>query len=247
MSGPLLTLKNVDVFYGKIHAARRVSLHVKAGEIVALIGGNGAGKTTLLTAVSGLLRPAGGEIALAGESILGLAPERVVRLGLSHVPEGRLVFSPLSVEDNLRLGAYTRRGREGREAAARTLARIYEMFPVLAERRAQAAGTLSGGEQQMLALGRALMAGPRLLLLDEPGMGLAPLVVRDIFRLIVRLRDELGLTVLLVEQNARSALRIADRGYVLETGRIILQGPADELLANKDVQRAYLGRDLDAR
>ncbi|WP_027175640.1 ABC transporter ATP-binding protein [Desulfovibrio aminophilus] len=243
----MLTLKNVDVFYGKIHAARRVSLHVKAGEIVALIGGNGAGKTTLLTAVSGLLRPAGGEIALAGESILGLAPERVVRLGLSHVPEGRLVFSPLSVEDNLRLGAYTRRGREGREAAARTLARIYEMFPVLAERRAQAAGTLSGGEQQMLALGRALMAGPRLLLLDEPGMGLAPLVVRDIFRLIVRLRDELGLTVLLVEQNARSALRIADRGYVLETGRIILQGPADELLANKDVQRAYLGRDLDAR
>ncbi len=247
MSGPLLALKNVDVFYGKIHAARRVSLHVKAGEIVALIGGNGAGKTTLLTAVSGLLRPAGGEIALAGESILRLAPERVVRLGLSHVPEGRLVFSPLSVEDNLRLGAYTRRGREGREAAARTLARIYEMFPVLAERRAQAAGTLSGGEQQMLALGRALMAGPRLLLLDEPGMGLAPLVVRDIFRLIVRLRDELGLTVLLVEQNARSALRIADRGYVLETGRIILQGPADELLANKDVQRAYLGRDLDAR
>jgi amino acid/amide ABC transporter ATP-binding protein 2, HAAT family (TC 3.A.1.4.-) len=247
MSGPMLALKNVDVFYGKIHAARRVSLHVKAGEIVALIGGNGAGKTTLLTAVSGLLRPAGGEIALAGESILGLAPERVVRLGLSHVPEGRLVFSPLSVEDNLRLGAYTRRGREGREAAARTLARIYEMFPVLAERRAQAAGTLSGGEQQMLALGRALMAGPRLLLLDEPGMGLAPLVVRDIFRLIVRLRDELGLTVLLVEQNARSALRIADRGYVLETGRIILQGPADELLANKDVQRAYLGRDLDAR
>ncbi|MDY0306606.1 MAG: ABC transporter ATP-binding protein [Desulfovibrionaceae bacterium] len=243
----MLALKNVDVFYGKIHAARRVSLHVKAGEIVALIGGNGAGKTTLLTAVSGLLRPAGGEIALAGESILGLAPERVVRLGLSHVPEGRLVFSPLSVEDNLRLGAYTRRGREGREAAARTLARIYEMFPVLAERRAQAAGTLSGGEQQMLALGRALMAGPRLLLLDEPGMGLAPLVVRDIFRLIVRLRDELGLTVLLVEQNARSALRIADRGYVLETGRIILQGPADELLANKDVQRAYLGRDLDAR
>ncbi|WP_415520420.1 MAG: ABC transporter ATP-binding protein [Desulfovibrio aminophilus] len=243
----MLALKNVDVFYGKIHAARRVSLHVKAGEIVALIGGNGAGKTTLLTAVSGLLRPAGGEIALAGESILGLAPERVVRLGLSHVPEGRLVFSPLSVEDNLRLGAYTRRGREGREAAARTLARIYEMFPVLAERRAQAAGTLSGGEQQMLALGRALMAEPRLMLLDEPGMGLAPLVVRDIFRLIVRLRDELGLTVLLVEQNARSALRIADRGYVLETGRIILQGPADELLANKDVQRAYLGRDLDAR
>ncbi|MCM0756604.1 ABC transporter ATP-binding protein [Desulfovibrio aminophilus] len=243
----MLALKNVDVFYGRIHAARRVSLHVKAGEIVALIGGNGAGKTTLLTAVSGLLRPAGGEIALAGESLLGLAPERVVRLGLSHVPEGRLVFSPLSVEDNLRLGAYTRRDREGREAAARTLARIYEMFPVLAERRAQAAGTLSGGEQQMLALGRALMAGPRLLLLDEPGMGLAPLVVRDIFRLIVRLRDELGLTVLLVEQNARSALRIADRGYVLETGRIILQGPADELLANKDVQRAYLGRDLDAR
>ncbi len=245
MSAPLLALKNLDVFYGRIHAVRRVSLHVRQGEIVALIGGNGAGKTTLLSTISGLIRPAAGELTYEGRDLAGLAPERVVRLGLSHVPEGRLVFSPLSVEDNLRLGAYSLSGAARREALTFDLARIFEMFPILKERRTQAAGTLSGGEQQMLAIGRALMARPRALLLDEPGMGLAPLVIRDIFRHILGLRDSLGLTVLLVEQNARAALRIADRGYVLETGRVMVQGPAQELLANKDVQRAYLGRDQD--
>ena len=245
MSGPMLALKNVDVFYGKIHAARRVSLHVKAGEIVALIGGNGAGKTTLLTAVSGLLRPAGGEIALAGESILGLAPERVVRLGLSHVPEGRLVFSPLSVEDNLRLGAYTRRGREGREAAARTLARIYEMFPVLAERRAQAAGTLSGGEQQMLALGRALMAGPRLLLLDEPAAGLNMSETRALGGLIRRIRDERGVAVVLVEHDMDLVMGVSDAVLVLCFGRVIRHGAPAEVQRDPEVVAAYLGADED--
>ncbi len=246
MQGPLLALKNVDVFYGKIHAIRRASLHARQGEIVALIGGNGAGKTTMLCTISGLLRPADGSITFQGEEITRRPPEAIVKAGLSHVPEGRLVFSPLSVEDNLKLGAYTRFGLRRRESVAEDMARMFEMFPVLSQRRHQAAGTLSGGEQQMLAIARALMARPRMLLLDEPGMGLAPLVTKEIFRHIVTLRDTLGLTVLLVEQNAKSALKIADRGYVLETGRVILSGTSQELLANRDVQRAYLGRELDA-
>ncbi len=245
MQPTLLSLKNMDVFYGRIHAVRRATLHVRQGEIVALIGGNGAGKTTMLCTISGLIRPEQGGIAFADADITRLSPERIVRAGISHVPEGRLVFSPLSVEDNLRLGAYTRPRFRARGAIAEDLETMYRMFPVLLERRTQAAGTLSGGEQQMLAIARALMARPRLLLLDEPGMGLAPLVVKDIFRHIVELRDRLGLTVLLVEQNARGALKIADRGYVLENGRIILQGTSAELLANRDVQRAYLGRELD--
>jgi branched-chain amino acid transport system ATP-binding protein len=245
MQPTLLSLKNMDVFYGRIHAVRRATLHVRQGEIVALIGGNGAGKTTMLCTISGLIRPEQGGIAFADADITRLSPERIVRAGISHVPEGRLVFSPLSVEDNLRLGAYTRPRFRRRAAITEDLETMYRMFPVLLERRTQAAGTLSGGEQQMLAIARALMARPRLLLLDEPGMGLAPLVVKDIFRHVVELRDRLGLTVLLVEQNARGALKIADRGYVLENGRIILQGTAEELLANRDVQRAYLGRELD--
>lgn len=245
MQPTLLSLKNMDVFYGRIHAVRRATLHVRQGEIVALIGGNGAGKTTMLCTISGLIRPEQGGIAFADVDITRLSPERIVRAGISHVPEGRLVFSPLSVEDNLRLGAYTRPRFRARGAIFEDLETMYRMFPVLLERRTQAAGTLSGGEQQMLAIARALMARPRLLLLDEPGMGLAPLVVRDIFRHIVELRDRLGLTVLLVEQNARGALKVADRGYVLENGRIILQGTSAELLANRDVQRAYLGRELD--
>jgi branched-chain amino acid transport system ATP-binding protein len=249
MNAPLLEITNLDVFYGKIHALRSVSLNVRPGEIVSLIGGNGAGKTTLLCTISGLIRPSAGTITFAGESIIRRAPERIVQGGCSHVPEGRLVFSPLSVADNLRLGAYGRRGAGGRaevrEQAAEDLERMYEMFPVLRERKRQAAGTLSGGEQQMLAIGRALMARPRMLLLDEPGMGLAPLVTREIFRLIVTLRDSLGLTVLLVEQNARRALKIADRGYVLETGRVTLEGPSQDLLANPDVQHAYLGHDVN--
>ncbi len=245
MQPTLLSLKNMDVFYGRIHAVRRATLHVRQGEIVALIGGNGAGKTTMLCTISGLIRPEQGGIAFADADITRLSPERIVRAGISHVPDGRLGFGPLSVEDNLRLGAYTRPRFRRRAAITEDLETMYRMFPVLLERRTQAAGTLSGGEQQMLAIARALMARPRLLLLDEPGMGLAPLVVKDIFRHVVELRDRLGLTVLLVEQNARGALKIADRGYVLENGRIILQGTAEELLANRDVQRAYLGRELD--
>jgi branched-chain amino acid transport system ATP-binding protein len=241
----MLRLTNVDVHYGKVHAVRRASLHVRPGEVVALIGGNGAGKTTLLATVSGLVRPSGGDILFMDAPITRTAPERIVRAGLSHVPEGRHVFKPMSVEDNLLLGAYCRYSLKSRPQVQDDLADVFALFPVLRERRGQAAGTLSGGEQQMLAIGRALMSRPHMLLLDEPSMGLAPQVVRDIFKLIVRLKAERGLTVLLVEQNARAALKIADRGYVLETGRIVLQGPADELLENRDVQRAYLGRDLD--
>jgi len=239
----MLKLRNVDVLYGKVPALTRVSLHVRPGEIVALVGGNGAGKTTTLLTASGLVRPKAGEITFEGKDVSRLSPDRIVAAGLSHVPEGRLVWKPLPVEDNLQLGAFLRRGDP---EVAHDLDEIYSLFPILAERRRQPAGTLSGGEQQMLAIGRALMARPRMLLLDEPSMGLAPAITREIFSLIVRLRQERGLTVLLVEQNARMALKIADRGYVLETGRVILQGPAEELLENRDVQRAYLGRDADA-
>jgi branched-chain amino acid transport system ATP-binding protein len=238
----MLTLRNVDIHYGRVHAARRVSLHVAPGEIVALIGANGAGKTTLLSAISGVLRVTGGTIEFDGHAIAGEKPERIVRLGLSHVPERRLVFGPLTVEDNLLLGAYSRFHRREVEA---DLAEMYAMFPVLQERRRQEAAALSGGEQQMLAIARALMARPRCLLLDEPGMGLAPQVCKEIFRRVATLRRDKGLTVLLVEQNAKSALAVADRGYVLETGRVLLSGTAEELLANRDVRRAYLGRERD--
>jgi branched-chain amino acid transport system ATP-binding protein len=239
----MLRLTNIDVFYGKIHAVRRASLHVGQGEIVALIGANGAGKTTLLSTISGLIRPASGSILLEGGELRRESPERIVKSGISQVPEGRLVFKPLSVEDNLLLGSYHRFSLKRRREIEGDMARIYAMFPVLKERRKQYAGTLSGGEQQMLAIGRALMARPRVLLLDEPSMGLAPNITREIFRYIVELRERFRLTVLLIEQNAKSALKIADRGYVLETGRIVLQGPAAELLENRDVQRAYLGRE----
>jgi branched-chain amino acid transport system ATP-binding protein len=240
----MITLKNVDVFYGMIHAVKNVSLHVNKGEIVALIGGNGAGKTTLLTTISGLNRPNKGSITCLEQDLTRLSPDRIVALGVSHVPEGRLVFGPMSVEDNLALGAYSR-GRAEKMQTQRDIDDMYAMFPVLCERRKQLAGTLSGGEQQMLAMARALMARPRLLLLDEPSMGLAPTITREIFRHVKALREQYELTVLLVEQNAKSALQIADRGYVLETGRVILQGPAEDLLANRDVQRAYLGREVE--
>jgi len=240
----MLRLKNVNAYYGKVHALKNVSLHLNRGEIVTLIGANGAGKTTLLNTLSAIIPAATGEILLEGKSITGLAADRVVSLGLSQVPEGRQVFNPLTVEENLELGAYLRfRAGGQRPEIAADLERMYLMFPRLRERKRQAAGTLSGGEQQMLAIGRALMARPKLLLLDEPSMGLAPLVVQDIFRVIRELRSEAGTTILLVEQNARAALKVADRGYVLETGKVILEGIASELLENKDVQRAYLGRD----
>ena len=240
----MLIIKNINVYYGKVHALKNVSLHLKRGEIVTLIGANGAGKTTLLNALSSILPVAGGEIVLEGKGVTGLPPDRIVSLGLSQVPEGRQVFNPLSVQENLELGAYLRfRAGGQRGEISADLERMYLMFPRLKERKAQAAGTLSGGEQQMLAIGRALMARPKLLLLDEPSMGLAPLVVQDIFRVIERLRSQEETTILLVEQNARAALKVADRGYVLETGKVILEGIASELLENKEVQRAYLGRD----
>ncbi len=241
----MLRLRNLDAGYGKLAVLRRVSLHVSPGEIVTIVGANGAGKTTLLRTVAGLVRPRAGEINFDGGEVSRLATEKVVALGCSLVPEGRQVFAPMPVRENLLLGAHVQLARGRRREVAEDLERIYRLFPILAKREHQLAGTLSGGEQQMLAIGRALMARPKLMMLDEPSMGLAPLVVKDIFAIVRRISEE-GTTVLLVEQNARSALRIASRGYVLETGRIVLQGTAEELLANRDVQRAYLGSDLDA-
>ncbi len=242
----LLVLKNVDVHYGKIHAVKRVSMHVNRVDIVALIGANGAGKTTLLKTLSGLIKPSGGSIVYDGTDITEYSAEKIVAIGISQVPERGLVFKPMTVEDNLLLGAYHRYSFRKRSGIKDEIEQIYSMFPALMERRKQLAGTLSGGEQQMLAIGRALMARPKLLLLDEPCMGLAPLIVKDILGHITELRNTLGLTVLLIEQNARSALKIADTGYVLETGRIILQESAEDLLLNRDVQRAYLGREVGA-
>ncbi len=240
----MLRLKNINTYYGKVHALKNVSLHLGEGEIVTLIGANGAGKTTILNTISGVTPAASGELIFEKDAIATLGVDRIVKLGISQVPEGRQVFKPLSVEDNLELGAYLRyRGREGKEAIRQDRDQIYALFPRLKERRKQQAGTMSGGEQQMLAIGRALMAKPRMLLLDEPSMGLAPLVVQEIFKVLETLRRERGTTILLVEQNAKAALRLADRGYVLETGKVILEGPASELMENADVKRAYLGKD----
>ncbi len=240
----MLKVKNINTYYGQVHALKNVSLHLMEGEIVTLIGANGAGKTTILNSMSALIPPKSGEILFAGKAINNLSPDKIVEMGISQVPEGRQVFKPLSVEENLELGAYLRfRKREGRGAIKKGLEEVYALFPVLLERRKQMAGTLSGGEQQMLAIGRALMAKPRLLLLDEPSMGLAPLVVQEIFTVIENLRQEKKTTILLVEQNARVALKMADRGYVLETGKVILEGIASDLLENKEVQRAYLGKE----
>jgi len=241
----VLRVKNLQVYYGMIHALRSVSLHVKEKEVVALIGANGAGKTTLLSAVSGVVRASSGEVTLGGKAITRERPDRIVRDGIAHVPEGRHIFKPLSVEDNLLLGAYHRYSLAKRSAVRHEIDGIFSLFPVLADRRKQVAGTLSGGEQQMLAIGRALLSAPKVLLLDEPSMGLAPKVVKEIFGHISKLRAERGMTILLVEQNARGALAIADRGYVLETGKVVLQGPSEDLLANRDVQRAYLGRERE--
>jgi branched-chain amino acid transport system ATP-binding protein len=237
----MLEIESLSLAYGAIQALRGISLHVPRGSIVALIGANGAGKTTLLRGISGLLRPTEGRIVFEGQDIGGRPAEEIVRLGISHAPEGRQNFSVLTVEDNLLVGAYPVYRRRGKAGIQADLARVYSLFPVLRDRQRQPAGTLSGGEQQMLAIGRVLMARPRLALLDEPSMGLAPLVVRQILAQIRRL-PETGATVLLVEQNARSALAIADRGYVIETGRVVLTGTGEELRRDPRVQAAYLGR-----
>ncbi|MFA7381814.1 MAG: ABC transporter ATP-binding protein [Desulfurivibrionaceae bacterium] len=239
----MLKVKNLEAGYGKLRVLKRISLHVNPGEIVTLIGANGAGKTTLLSAITGLIRPTAGEILLKGANLERLKPEEIVFRSCSLVPEGRQVFATMSVRENLILGGYVQI-RQGKAQLQEGIEYIYDLFPVLRERRHQLAGTLSGGEQQMLAMGRALMAKPALIMLDEPSTGLAPLIVKNIFQIITRLREE-GNTVLLIEQNAKAALRVADRGYVLETGKIILQGSSEDLLANRDVQRAYLGRDVE--
>jgi len=237
----VLAVRNLDAFYGSIQALRKVSLHISPGEIVALIGANGAGKSTLLNSISGLVPLLRGEISFFGRSIVGMRPEDIVHLGISQVPEGRQIFSPLSVIDNLMVGAYQRYRSLGRRGIKRDVEEVFGLFPILRERKDQPAGTLSGGEQQMLAIGRALMSRPKLLLLDEPSMGLAPRIVVQIFDVIKRLRDE-GTMILLVEQNAKLALNLADRGYVLETGRIVLEGTGGELLQDREIERAYLGR-----
>ena len=238
----MLKVRNLDSGYGNLKVLKNISLHVDGGEIVAMIGANGAGKTTLLHTISGVVRPTSGRVEFQGKDCRRLPARKIVASGCSLVPEGRQVFATLSVEENLILGGYVLQKKKGKDSVKRELEHQYELFPVLKERRSQLAGTLSGGEQQMLAMGRALMSRPRLVMMDEPSTGLAPLIVRNIFKVIVRLRDE-GNTVLLVEQNAKAALSIADRGYVLETGKVILQGPSEDLLANRDVQRAYLGRE----
>ncbi len=234
---PVLELRNVDVFYGRVQALHNVSLTVNDGEIVALIGSNGAGKSTTLRAISGLVRPAKGEVLLRGERISGLGSEKIARLGVGHAPEGRRLFSRLTVRENLEMGAYSRRDRTGIRG---DFERVYELFPRVRERSSQLAGSLSGGEQQMLAIGRALMARPTVLLLDEPSLGLAPIVVDSVFA-VIREINQGGTTVLLIEQNALLALNTARRGYVLETGEVAIEGPAQDLLRSPDVQRAYLG------
>lgn len=234
----VLSVRNVETFYGPIMALRGVSIDVPDRQIVTILGANGAGKTTLMKTVSGALDPEKGTVSFLGEEVQGREPDEMVRLGLSHVPEGREVFPFLSVEENLQMGAYTRRDRAG---VPGDMDIVYEYFPVLRDRRAQQAGTLSGGQQQMLAIGRGLMARPRLMLLDEPSLGLSPLLVQEIFGIIKRLNAEQGVTMLLVEQNAQVALETAHFGYVLEIGRIVMAGSSDRLLASEDIQEFYLG------
>lgn len=233
----MLELRELEVAYGNIRAIKGISLTVAEGELVTLIGANGAGKSTTLKTISGLLRPTAGTLLYRGQPLDRLPPHKIVALGISHCPEGRHIFGRLTVTDNLRLGAVQRQDQEHIHG---DIGHIYELFPVLKERNTQLAGTLSGGEQQMLAIGRALMSRPKLLLLDEPSLGLAPILVSVIFETIQQLKRE-GVTILLVEQNARLALDVADRAYVMETGRISLQGPATELKHNRQVERTYLG------
>ncbi|MGD9879649.1 MAG: ABC transporter ATP-binding protein [Reyranella sp.] len=237
MSPPLLEVRDLDLFYGDAQALARVTLDIAAGEIVAIVGANGAGKSSLIRAIHGIEKPAHGTVRLDGADITGWPSFRVCEAGIGHVAEGRQVFPNLSVLDNLEMGATPRRARPG---AKQTLARVLELFPRLAERRRQAAGTLSGGEQQMLAIGRCLMGRPRLIMFDEPSLGLAPAIVQEVFRIVRLLNDE-GITILLVEQNVMASLKLAHRGYVLENGRIELAGSGAELLGNDRVRQAYLG------
>ncbi len=234
----VLKIENLHTYYGHVHALKGINLEVEEGEIVTLIGANGAGKTTTLRTISGLIRPREGRILFKGQVINDVPAHRIVEEGISHAPEGREVFSTLTVLENLNMGAYTL-GND-HQAIEENLRRVFELFPRLEERKNQLGGTLSGGEQQMLTIGRALMARPRLLMLDEPSLGLAPMLVKAIFATIREI-NERGVTILLVEQNARAALKVADRGYVLETGRVVLSGAADELLQDARVRRAYLG------
>ena len=233
---PILKVSDINVYYGAIHAIKGVSFEVNPGEVVTLIGANGAGKSTTLQTVSGLLHSRTGSIEFLGENLMGVPAHKVVAKGLAQVPEGRRVFLQMTVEENLEMGAYTRSGGD----IDADLEKVYAYFPRLMERRRQIAGTLSGGEQQMLAMGRALMSRPKLLMLDEPSMGLAPILVEQIFKIIQTLHDA-GTTILLVEQNAQAALSIADRGYVLETGKIVTSGTGTELLASPEIKKAYLG------
>lgn len=233
----MLEIKDVEVFYGVIQAIKGVSFQVNEGEVIALIGANGAGKTTILHSITGLIAPKKGQILFEGQDITTTPAHKIVSMGMAHVPEGRRVFAQLTVLENLKMGAFTRKDKEEIEES---LIRVYKRFPRLEERKNQMAGTLSGGEQQMLAMGRALMSRPRIILMDEPSMGLSPIFVNEIFD-IIREVSEGGTTVLLVEQNAKKALSIADRAYVLETGKIVLDGKAEDLLNNDSVKKAYLG------
>ena len=233
----MLEVKNLKVHYGVIQAIKGISFEVNEGEVIALIGANGAGKTTTLQTITGMLKPSEGEILFEGQDIVKVPGHKIVSMGMAHVPEGRRVFAELSVYENLKLGAYTRKDKN---EIAESLAKVYKSFPRLEERKNQLAGTLSGGEQQMLAMGRALMSKPKIILMDEPSMGLSPIFVEEIFH-IIREISASGTTVLLVEQNAKKALAIANRAYVLETGKIVLEGTAGELLRSDEVQKAYLG------
>lgn len=237
----MLKIQSLVTYYGRILALRGISLHVDQGEIVAIVGPNGAGKTTALNTISGVISAKSGTVTFAGEDVTGRSSERLVEMGLVQVPEGRQLFPGMTVYENLILGAYRRSRHAKRNEMSAGLDRVYNVFPRLKERTGQLAGTLSGGEQQMLAIGRALMARPKMLLLDEPSMGLAPLVVKEIFKVISELRKE-STTVLIVEQNAKAALAIAKRAYVMETGRIVMEGAASELSKNPEIQRAYLGK-----
>lgn len=234
----MLKIDNIDVYYGDVHVIRDLSMDVKQGELVAVIGGNGAGKTTLIKTISGILKPRKGSITFEGETISGMDANRLVGKGIVQIPEGRLLFPEMSVKENLEMGAYLVKDNA---RISQKIDEMFTMFPILAERQKQAAGTLSGGEQQMLAIGRGLMSSPKLVMFDEPSLGLAPKLVQSIFEMVVRINKEMGMTVLLVEQNVQHSCKISDRAFVIENGEVVLQGTGQEMLANEHVRRAYLG------